>query len=82
MKEVFGGIIMAIGILIAGGSGLCSLVMLFSGDGEFGNTMEMLPLVLVVGGVPFAIGSAITFGGYMLFRSGRDDRDPDREQEQ
>ncbi len=74
MKEVFGGIIMAIGILISGASGLCSLVMLFGSGGELGGTMEMLPLILMIGGIPFAVGGAIVFGGYMLFRSGRDDK--------
>ena len=33
MKEVFGGIMIAVGILIAGASGLCSLAVLFGGGG-------------------------------------------------
>ena len=78
MKEVFGGIIMAAGILISGASGLCSLVMLFGSGGEFGGVMEMLPLILLIGGIPFAVGGGIAFGGYMLFRSGRDDRNKEQ----
>ena len=31
MKLIFGGILLAAGILIAGGSGLCSLAVLFGG---------------------------------------------------
>jgi len=78
MKEVFGGILMAVGILLAGGSGLCSLAMLFSPGGELGSAMSMLPVVLMVGGIPFAIGAAIAYGGYALLRSGRADREAER----
>lgn len=80
MKEVFGGILMAVGILIAGASGLCSLVALFSGGGDLGGAMQMLPLILLFGGIPFAVGAGIAFGGYLLFRSGRNDRDSEEEQ--
>jgi hypothetical protein len=69
MKEVVGGLLMAVGILIAGGSGLCSLGVLFS-SGEFGG-VEMWPVVLIVGGIPLAAGVGIAYGGYALFRSGR-----------
>jgi hypothetical protein len=72
MKEVFGGILMAVGILIAGGSGLCSLMVLFGGG--IGVDMSMLPLVLLIGGIPFAVGAAIAFGGHMLIRSARNER--------
>jgi len=76
MKQVLGGILLAIGILIAGASGLCSLVMLFgSGGGGIGGIAEMLPLILMFGGIPFAVGVAIAFGGWALLRSARNDRD-------
>ena len=75
MKAVFGGILMAVGILIAGGSGLCSLMILFGGG--FGPDVSMLPLVLMIGGIPFAIGVAIAFGGYALIRSARNERSAD-----
>ena len=74
MKAIFGGILMAVGILIAGGSGLCSLMILFGGTGEFSG-FEMWPVVLMVGGIPFAIGAGIAFGGHMLMRSARRERD-------
>jgi|KBSMisStaDraftv2_1062788.scaffolds.fasta_scaffold603710_2 hypothetical protein len=73
MKEVFGGILMAAGILIAGASGLCSLFVLFSG-GEFGG-MSMLPLVLLIGGIPLAAGAGIAYGGYALIKNAREQRD-------
>ena len=71
MKQVFGGILIAVGILIAGASGLCSLVFL---GGEMGSDLSILPLVLMIGGIPFAIGGAIAFGGYALIRSARNER--------
>ncbi|HKC03822.1 MAG TPA: hypothetical protein VKC17_11030 [Sphingomicrobium sp.] len=69
MKEIFGGILMAVGILIAGGSGLCSMIVLFD-SGEFSG-FGMWQLVLLVGGIPFAVGAGITYGGYALLRSAR-----------
>jgi hypothetical protein len=66
MREVFGGILMAVGILIAGASGLCSAVVLFT-PGEYSG-LEMWPAVLTVGGIPFAIGLAMAFGGRALRR--------------
>jgi hypothetical protein len=76
MKEVFGGIMIAVGILIAGASGLCSLAVLFGG-GFGGESLSMIPLILLIGGVPFAIGVGIAFGGRVLVRSARADRTPD-----
>jgi hypothetical protein len=73
MKTLFGGILLAIGILIAGASGLCSLAVLFSGGGEFSGS-GMLPVVLVVGGIPFAVGAALGFGGWALIRQARRER--------
>ena len=75
MKQIFGGILLAVGILIAGASGLCSLAVLFGGGG---TDFSMLPLVLTIGGIPFAIGFGIGFGGWALIRSARKDRERDR----
>ena len=75
MKQIFGGILIAVGILIAGASGLCSLAVLFGGLGA--SDLSMLPLVLIVGGIPFAIGCGIGIGGWALIKSGRRDREPD-----
>lgn len=71
MKMLFGGILLAIGILIAGASGLCSLAVLLGGFGGF----SMLPVVLMVGGIPFAVGAALGFGGRALIRQARFERD-------
>ncbi|HET6941626.1 MAG TPA: hypothetical protein VFH89_05655 [Sphingomicrobium sp.] len=71
MKQLSGGILLAVGILIAGGSGLCSLAILF-GSGEFSG-LEMLPAVLLIGGIPLLIGVGMAFGGRALLRSAREE---------
>ena len=71
MKQVFGGILIAAGLLVAGGSGLCSLMVLFS-SGEFSG-FGMWPMVLLFGGIPFATGVGMVFGGRALIRSERRD---------
>jgi hypothetical protein len=76
MKEVLGGILLAVGILIAGASGLCSLAVLIGG-GFGGESLSMLPLVLMIGGIPFAAGAGIAFGGRALIRGARAERTPD-----
>ena len=72
MKQLFGGILIAAGILIAGASGLCSLAVLF-GNGEL-TGLSMLPLVLVIGGLPIALGVMIGLGGRWLIRQARQER--------
>jgi hypothetical protein len=69
MKMILGGILVAVGILIAGGSGLCSLMVLF-GSG-MGGDLSILPIVLMIGGIPFLVGAAIAYGGHRLIRSAR-----------
>lgn len=76
MKLIFGGILLAIGILIAGASGLCSLYFIGSGLTYGGSSDELLsdlPLVLMVGGIPFAVGVGLIFSGRALIRSDRED---------
>jgi hypothetical protein len=75
MKQLFGGILLAIGILIAGASGLCSLVVLFS-PGEFSG-FGMLPAVALFGGPPIAIGVGLAFGGRHLIRQARAEKPDD-----
>jgi sensor domain CHASE-containing protein len=72
MKQVFGSILLAVGILIAGCSGLCSLV--FSMDTLFGSSNHIridLPIIFIVGGIPFGIGLALFFGGRALIRQAK-----------
>lgn len=80
MKTFFGGILLAIGILVAGASGLCSLTMLVSVFSNLHSHQEfsgagMLPVIAIVGGIPFMIGLGLFFAGRALIRSDREDGD-------
>jgi hypothetical protein len=73
MKRFFGGLLVAIGILIAGLSGLCSLA--FAGlslfDGGRVHVLDIVPIVtsaLAFGGIPFAIGVGCILGGRALLK--------------
>lgn len=74
MQKVFGGILLGIGILIAGLSGLCSLFaamdLLFSGRSGGGENFLDWPTLFFVGGIPFAIGFGMAFGGWKLLNAG------------
>ena len=72
MKELFGGILMGIGIIIAGASGLCSLMVLFS-DGF--QSLSTIPAVLLFGGPPIALGVGMFYGGRALIRQARSEAD-------
>jgi hypothetical protein len=78
MKQLIGGILIAVGILIAGASGLCSLYMVVSSDmyrsGATAELLSMLPLVLLFGGIPFAIGLGLVFSGRSVIRRARGER--------
>jgi len=74
--KFFGGLLMGVGILIATLSGLCSawfLVMSLAstGGGEFSG-LGMLPLVALIGGLPFLTGLGLFFGGRALVRAARE----------
>jgi len=72
MKSLFGGLLLAAGILIAGASGLCSLVFLGMGVSEPGGFLSLLPMVAMIGGVPFVLGLGLLFAGRALLRSARE----------
>jgi hypothetical protein len=72
MKGTIGGILIAVGILIAGANGLCALAVLFSGDADrdgIGSAM------IFMGGIFFLVGIAVIFWGRALVRSARKHRD-------
>lgn len=75
MKQLFGGILLAVGILIAGASGLCSLAMFFSPGGEFGDRLSSLPLILIFGGPFIALGAGSAIVGRNLLREARGERE-------
>jgi hypothetical protein len=69
MKSFFGGLLLAVGILVAGVSGLCSLVLLVVGATEPSGLADILPIVLPVGGIPFAVGLGLFFLGRSMIRA-------------
>jgi hypothetical protein len=78
MRQLLGGILIAVGILIAGASGVCSLYMLFTSDtfrsgAGISELLSILPLMLMFGGIPFAAGVALIFGGRSMIRRAREE---------
>ena len=74
--KFFGGLLMGVGILIATLSGLCSAFFLVtslsdSGGGEFSGP-SILPLIAVIGGLPFLSGIGLFFWGRWLLRLARE----------
>ena len=70
MKQFVGGLLLAIGILMMTGSGLCTLWIIGAGlsSMRIGEALAALPIPLIVGGIPFAIGLGMFFGGRALLR--------------
>jgi hypothetical protein len=66
--KFFGGLLMAIGILIAMPSGLCGAWLLIAlvGDAR-GHDTSVIPSLMIVA-VPFIIGIALFFKGRALVR--------------
>ncbi len=74
MSKLGGGILTAVGVLIAGTSGLCSAVVFVIGGGF---NWESFAYLGVIGGVPFLLGCTILhFGMRELKRARKDDRRP------
>lgn len=72
--KILGGILLGIGILIAGVSGLCSLVLLADPSTWSGPDMsENIAIVGIVGGIPFALGVAIVLLGLFVLKKGKSD---------
>ena len=71
MKMLFGGILLAVGILIAGVSGLCTLYGLAMSFTEPSSMLSMVPMVLMFGVPPLAVGIGLIFGGRRLMRQAR-----------
>lgn len=68
--KTLGGILLAICILIAGLSGLCSLVVLVNEAGSgYNNMSEAVMIVMMFGGIPFVIGIGLIFLGRHLIKS-------------
>ena len=74
MQKLLGGVLMGCGILIAGVSGLCVLLIAgsflteFGGDGGSGELLSMIPALLVYAGIPIGIGVGMAFLGRYVIR--------------
>ena len=71
VAKLFGALLMAVGVLIAGLAGLCSagfLVMVLSQPGSASGALTGIPMILIFGGVPIAIGIGVFIGGRELWR--------------
>jgi hypothetical protein len=80
MQKLFGSLLLGCGIIFAGLSGLCTLLvagsaLVGSSNGE--EMMSVLPASLIFGGVPIAIGIGMFFGGRALLRSAKADEPTD-----
>jgi hypothetical protein len=80
MQKLIGGILLAVGGLIAGLSGLCTIVVVGGSlaspgewtPGDFGGIAGSLMIVLIFGGIPFAIGAGLFLLGRSLLRKDRE----------
>jgi hypothetical protein len=74
MNRLMGGLLIAIGILMTGASGLCSAWVGFgmlAGPGDDQSRGLMIGLVLVFGGTPFIGGIAMALAGRHILRRDR-----------
>ena len=79
MQKLFGSLLLGCGIIVAGLSGLCTL--LFAGSALIGTTsgqeaMSLIPASLLAGGIPIAIGLGMFFGGRAMLRAARENEPP------
>lgn len=72
MKRLFGGILIATGILLMTTSGLCTgylVISYFATGGVFDLWLALFPAI--IGGVPMAVGAAFFTWGRSLLRLAR-----------
>lgn len=68
MTRLFGGLLLAVGILIMTSSGLCSLYVTVVGFTAALRDPTLFLFPVVVGGLPFALGLSIYRWGRSLLR--------------
>jgi len=75
MKGFFGGVLLAIGILIAGASGLCTIIFdIMALSVVHSDGLSFVALSLFVGGIPFVVGVGLLLWGRWLLRRARAER--------
>ena len=71
LRRFFGGLLIVVGVLMAGLAGLCTMAFLGMPGGINGPGDEgMVTLVLVLGVPPIVIGAAMVWAGVFLWRKG------------
>ncbi len=68
MTRLFGGLLIAIGILVMTSTGLCSLYVIIAGFVAAMREPELFLFPLIFGGVPFVIGLGLYRWGRWLLR--------------
>jgi hypothetical protein len=76
--QFFGVLLIAAGALVAGLCGLCTIAIIGvsvstpggSGPQSYGGG-GMIPVALLIGGIPTLFGCLMVWAGIVLFRSGR-----------
>jgi hypothetical protein len=61
----------AVGLVVAGLSGLCTVMMFVSAPSPENFSAESLGIVAIFGGIPFAIGAGLILLGRYLIKSAR-----------
>lgn len=74
MRELLGGCLQAVGILIAGVTGLCMLILI-AGINSWHSFIDTIGAVMLYAGIPFLIGIGLFMGGRSMVRGARDDWD-------
>ncbi|HUP67339.1 MAG TPA: hypothetical protein VM145_03895 [Sphingomicrobium sp.] len=71
MKRLLGGCLQAVGILIAGLFGLCTIILFADGNSwqSFGGAAEGLTFTII----PFLLGLGLIWAGRTLARIGREE---------
>ncbi|HKC03823.1 MAG TPA: hypothetical protein VKC17_11035 [Sphingomicrobium sp.] len=72
MKELLGGCLQGVGILVAGLTGLCTLIMLATVNSWRSFVAAIGSMAFI--GIPFLIGVGLIVVGRALIRSGREDQ--------
>ncbi len=77
MNRFVGALLMGIGVLVAGLSGLCSLLLLSEEPNWSGPAAaESLGIIAMVGGIPFIAGLGLFFAGRYVWRKGDEGNPP------
>ena len=73
MKRLFGGILIAVGVLMMTGSGLCTLAVITGSLANRATDLTIVPLALFVGAIPFALGLGLLTIGRSFVREAAED---------